>query len=447
MRLPLTITLLWAALALATPVFHPLGAQTAPNAASKADSAKQSAERLRAYLDCQTMGCDRDFFVTEIAFVSWTRDRADADIHVLVTALETGSGGLQYTVEFIGQRRFATHADTLVTSTSPDATSDDRRRALARTVKQVLVRYAAATPATAHIGITFDEPGAAASSGATTVVDPWNLWVYRVSTNGFFNGESQTSSSSLSGNLSATRTTADWKISIGANVNYRQSNYTFDDSTAPSVFIQRSSGANVSIVKSFTDHWSAGVNANVGHAEFNNHDLTAGARASLEYNFYKWKEATQHQFVAIYAIGPTYNRYIEQTIFLKTHETLPQHQFILANTTKERWGSVDLSASVSQYLHDLSKTNASLGGSMDIRITKGLSVNIGGSASSVHDQLFLARGTLGVEDILTRQRQLATSFSYFTFVGLSYTFGSIYNTIVNPRLDKLSGGSSFFFSM
>ena len=52
-----------------------------------------------------------------------------------------------------------------------------------------------------------------------------------------------------------------------------------------------------------------------------------------------------------------------------------------------------------------------------------------------------------MEDILTRQRQLATSFSYFTFVGLSYTFGSIYNTIVNPRLDKLTGGSSFFFSM
>jgi hypothetical protein len=61
----------------------------------------------------------------------------------------------------------------------------------------------------------------------------------------------------------------------------------------------------------------------------------------------QWKEATQHQFVAIYTIGPTYNGYIEQTIFLKTRETLPQHQFIFANTTKERWGSVDLSASVS----------------------------------------------------------------------------------------------------
>ena len=61
------------------------GAQAAP----QADSTRQPAEGLRAYLDCQTMGCDRDFFVTEITFVNWTRDRTDADIHVLITALET----------------------------------------------------------------------------------------------------------------------------------------------------------------------------------------------------------------------------------------------------------------------------------------------------------------------------------------------------------------------
>src|SRR5450759_4361467 len=105
MRRRATITLLLSVgLALAAPR---LLAQAAP----KVDSTRQGTEGLRAYLDCQTMGCDRDFFVTEIAFVNWTRDRADADIHVLVTALETGSGGLQYTVQFIGQRRFARHAD------------------------------------------------------------------------------------------------------------------------------------------------------------------------------------------------------------------------------------------------------------------------------------------------------------------------------------------------
>ena len=439
MRSRTTLTLLAIGVALAGSA---LRAQAAPRT-KDADSTQQQTQPLRVYLDCQTMGCDRDFFVTEIAFVTWTRDRTDADIHLLVTALETGSGGLQYTLQFIGQRRFATHADTLLTGTRSDATSDDRRRALTRTAKQVLARYAAATSVAAALDVTYTAP--AISSTAATVRDPWNLWVYRINSHGFFTGESQTKSSSLSGSLNASRTTEQWKISLGANINYRQSNYTFADSST-SVFIQRSSTANLRIVKSLTDHWSAGLNGSVGHAEFNNQDWFAGGRGSIEYNFFPWKDATSHQFVAIYAIGPTAYRYISQTIYLKTSETLLQHQFILANTTTERWGSIDLSASASQYLHDLSKTNYSLGGSVDIRLAKGLSFNVGGSASSVHDQLFLARGDLSVADILTRQRALATSFSYFTFVGVSYTFGSIYNAIVNPRLDKLFNSGSFSFS-
>jgi len=32
-----------------------------------------------------------------------------------------------------------------------------------------------------------------------------------------------------------------------------------------------------------------------------------------------------------------------------------------------------------------------------------------------------------------RQRQLRTSYRYYLAVGISYTFGSIYNNVVNPR--------------
>ena len=415
-----------------------IGAQATPNPGPDAQ-----AQQVRVFLDCQTMGCDRDFFQTEITFVDWTRDRADAEVHLLVTARETGSGGLQYTTQFIGLKRFASHADTIVTTVPPNSTDDDRRRTLARTFTHVLVRYATTTSAASRLNVVYTAPAAAAATVKTR--DPWNLWVFRASGNGFFNGESQAKSANLHGNLSASRTTAELKVSIGATMSYNESRYTFDDGSK-STYIQRSSGATFRMVRSMTDHWSAGLSANAGHSEYNNQDFFGAARASVEYNFFPWKESTQHQFVAIYAIGPTYNRYVEETIYFKHTETLPQHQLILANETKERWGSVDLSASFSQYLQDVSKTNASLGGSVDVRLFKGLSVNIGGSVSSVHDQLYLARGSLSPGEVLTRQRALATSFSYFSFVGLSYTFGSIYNTIVNPRLDKISGGQSFMFS-
>lgn len=414
-----------------------LPAQAAPGSRET----PQQGASVRVYLDCQASGCAHDYFVTEIAFVEFTRDRVDADIHLLITQLSTGGGGTQYTLRIVGQRRFAGRVDTLLTGVGADATSDDRRRAVVRMSKLALVRYAAATPAAQQIDISYNAPVSAPNDGSKAKADPWNLWVYRINSNGSFNSESETKSGSISGSVTASRTTEQWKLSFGASFDYNQSSYSFADSTT-STFVQRSSSANLRIVRTLTGNWSAGLNANISHSEYNNQDLSTGAQASIEYNFFPWKEATHRQLVAIYAIGPTYNRYIAETIYLQTSETLAQHQFILAHTTTQPWGSVDVQASFSQYLHDLSKTNLSLGGGLNVRIAKGFSVNVFGSVSSVHDQLFLARGDLSVADILTRQRALATSFSFFGNVGFSYTFGSIFDTIVNPRLNRLSGSGS-----
>ena len=39
-----------------------------------------------------------------------------------------------------------------------------------------------------------------------------------------------------------------------------------------------------------------------------------------------------------------------------------------------------------------------------------------------------------IEDLLLRQRQISTNFQNRISLGLSYTFGSIFNNIVNTRL-------------
>ena len=65
--------------------------------------------------------------------------------------------------------------------------------------------------------------------------------------------------------------------------------------------------------------------------------------------------------------------------------------------------------------------------------------------SRLRDQLFLPRGTLRDEDILLRRRQLETNYRYFTSVGITYRFGSIFDNVVNTRLDNAGGGQVFFF--
>src|SRR6266550_6244723 len=76
--------------------FSPLDAQDSTRTAQ--DSA------VRVFLDCPDSFCDFDYYRTEITFVNWVRDRQFAQMHVLVTAQQTG-GGQEYTLAFIGLER------------------------------------------------------------------------------------------------------------------------------------------------------------------------------------------------------------------------------------------------------------------------------------------------------------------------------------------------------
>jgi hypothetical protein len=66
-------------------------------------------------------------------------------------------------------------------------------------------------------------------------------------------------------------------------------------------------------------------------------------------------------------------------------------------------------------------------------VAQGLAVNFGVNFQRIHDQLSLPRGDASLEDVLLQRRRLATSYRTWGEVGLSYTFGSIYSNVVNPR--------------
>ncbi len=98
-------------------------------AAPAPDSLTLQAEAIRVFLDCQgrVRGCDRDFFVTDINFVNWMRDRFDSDVQVLLTTLPNGGGGQESTIAFIGRRAFEGMVDTLVLNSLPNDADDKIR--------------------------------------------------------------------------------------------------------------------------------------------------------------------------------------------------------------------------------------------------------------------------------------------------------------------------------
>jgi hypothetical protein len=160
----------------------------------------------------------------------------------------------------------------------------------------------------------------------------------------------------------------------------------------------------------------------------------------LEYDIFPYSESTRRQLRLLYRIGFNSVSYIDSTIFDKTREILWQQSVTAAYQVVQKWGSVNVSFKYSNYLYDWTKNNISLNGFIELRVAKGLTVNFGGGASIIHDQLGLVKGGASTQEVLLRRKELQTQYRYFTFFGFTYTFGSIYNNVVNPRFGNNGGG-------
>jgi hypothetical protein len=68
------------------------------------------------------------------------------------------------------------------------------------------------------------------------------------------------------------------------------------------------------------------------------------------------------------------------------------------------------------------------------RISSGLEFVLESRIESIHDQIYLPRGDATIDEILLKRRQLATTYDIGLELGFRYTFGSIYNNIINERL-------------
>jgi hypothetical protein len=187
------------------------------------------------------------------------------------------------------------------------------------------------------------------------------------------------------------------------------------------------------VVLSLDDHWSAGGYASGFSSTYSNTDISLSCLPAIEYNIFPYSESTRRQFRFQYLIGFIYNKYSLETIYNKTTEQLFKEQLTISLSEKEPWGSASISVAGQHYFHDFTKNNVSMYGSISLRLIGGFSIDVYGQWYAIHDQLSLPKGEASQEDVLLQRRQLETSYNYYVSLGLSYTFGSIYNNIVNPR--------------
>lgn len=418
------------------------------------DSATLQAEAIRVFLDCQgrVRGCDRDFFVTDINFVNWMRDRFDADVQVLVAALTNGGGGTENTITFIGRRRFEGMIDTLVVNTLPNDPDDKIRRDLARAFKLGLTRYVARSPIASRVQVMYAAPfGQRQQVSAANLKDRWNLWTYTANTNTFVRAEERQRQINGSLSLSANRATEKWKLNVSVSGNVNTQRFEIPETATRPAFTvrneQRTYNANSLMVRSLNDHWSAGLKLGAGHSDFLNQSVALRAQPAVEYNVFPWTEQTRRQLTFLYNVGPNYYKYQRTTVFDLDEETRWSQQLTASLVARQLWGSSNISLDWINYLHDFDRNALTLSGSLDLRLGRGFSLNIGGSAARINDQIYLPRAGNTEEEILLQRQALETGFRITTNIGIRYTFGSIYNTIVNQRFSSLgaSGGRFNFF--
>jgi hypothetical protein len=403
-----------------------------PPVRASAQEANVSAERLKqaapkVFLDCHQ--CDMDYIRNEVTFVNFVRDRQIADVHILVTIELTGSGGREYTLDFIGQNAYYDIRHTLKYVSNQSDTDDEQRRGMVRVLKMGLVPYAAKTAVGDFLTVNFDRKVPPA-----VTEDTWNSWIFSLGASGSLSGEQSKDFASASGWFSANRVTPQVKFRMGVSANLNHSKYDLDTGPVTSSTDSESFGALY--VVSLNEHWSVGSWLSVYASSYSNVSLAVNPAPAVEYDYFNYAESTRKQLRFLYRIGYSFNRYHELTIFDKTKESVLAQTLSVTLEIKQPWGNISSSLSGSTFLTDFGKNRLEFWAGLSLHVVRGLAVDFSARYSRIHDLISLPKSSASEEDILLGRKMLPTNFSYGMSVGVSYTFGSIYTNVVNPRFGR-----------
>jgi hypothetical protein len=402
------------------------------------------AEAPRVFLDCQGPQCDDTYHRTEIPWVTWVRDQQDADLHVIMTSQATATNGREYLLDATGREAYADYRDESIYQTLSTDTQRERIDGVSHALGLTFARFAQYAGFRSLVTLQASQDGREVRSAglvsAEQVDDPWNLWAFRLNTNGNFNGEETRVTRRFSGGLNVSRVTPTWKQNYEASMNYNYQSTTYSSGSS---FIDRRTdwNFNSTIVYAMAEFWSVGFTSRVGRNVRENQHFSATINPAIEYSIFPYDEATRQSMTFFYEIGPTYFDYIEVTVDERLKETRFQQALTLGVSQRQTWGNVRVNVRGSHYLHDWARNNLNMSGNVSFRITRGLNLNFGGNYTLVADQLYLPLEGLSDEELLAGVRQAPTDKRYGLFVGLSYQFGSIFNNIVNNRF--LRGGGNF----
>lgn len=417
-------------LVLAGTAAPPLYAHGAQRDTVDADADVSYQDAPLVYIDCGR--CDYDHIRREVTFVRYVRDPAQADLHVFITDESTGGGGREYEFSFLGRRAFSGTDHTLPLTVDRNATWDDTREEMNRVLEMGLAFYVMKTPLGTQMSLEYEEVEADQQL-VQQQEDPWNYWVFEI-----YGGRVEMSHESNQSDFDsrwgfyADRVTETWKTRMRPYFNFSFEHIEQEDGESVTSTNHRH-GFDSYAIRSISNHWSLGLFGDYITRNDRNLHHRVRINPGIEYSVFPYEEATRRSITVTYQVGITEVDYYEETIFLQTAERLGNHELSASVSYEQPWGDVNAGLSGSHYFHNFDHYRAEFYSNVSVRITEGLSLNVEADFEMIQDQLSLPRGNTTVEDVLLGQRELATDFAVSGGISLSYTFGSDFANVVNPR--------------
>ncbi|MDX2195744.1 MAG: hypothetical protein NW207_04945 [Cytophagales bacterium] len=389
----------------------------------------QSKSQPKLFLNCP-QDCFEDYVKQELSYFDFVRDRYLADMQILINTQTSANGGKRFNIRLLKAGSILTDSTQYISRAAD--TDAMLREIIVKKLKLLLIKQLP-NPLLESMEIKFPKR---TGDSLSNLKDPWHYWVLAPEVNGNAEGESNFVWRRIGAKMIIRKITHKHKFILYTEANNRYVSYTLDSNKTLQGQV---SDMYIKPLYSYSlnEHFSLGCLARLENEQYRNIKYHLSAAPLLEYNFYPYRQNVSRQLRFVNQAGVWYNQYYYETIYSYTMEYRPYYRTSLIADINQPWGSVQAGLHFNTFVDNPRLYRIFLNINTSLRLVQGFSIKLEGQVSYIQDQISLVKKSFSDEAYLLYLQQLPTTFNYYSEFGLVYTFGSIYNTIVNPRFGQV----------
>lgn len=386
----------------------------------------------RVHLECPD-GCDAAYLRQSLSYFDWVRDRHDADLALSVVNQGASNGGSKYTITLRRPQQPEAASIVRAVPTRPDEQPVAHREKLRDAMLHCLLEALRGTPHESVFKLSL--PGRS-EQVLGEVDDGWDHWVFSPALLAQVEGESSYYYMDLAAKLDIGRVTDESKLLLQTSFARLSSRYDLEDDVVWSGHTDRLMQSAL-YAWSLGEHWALGGMAVAARSEYDNRELLLRGGPVAEWNLFPYAENATRQLRIAYQAGVGYAQYFELTVYDKMSEVRPYHALALIVDVNQAWGSMQLIVQGRSLIDEPRRWRLAAGIGLSLSLVFGFALELDVRGALIQDQIGLRARELTDRELLLELLEFPTTVSYEGTFGFSYTFGSVHDTIVNPRFGRV----------